>query len=174
MYRPPAAAPQEPRAPSQTPRRPQPRAAARVWRLTLALDAAEQGIAADGSNVVLVLLLLIIIIVLRLRRIRLPHRLHVHHEAVAVQPRQLRQLATCDHHLPWPASLVQALHVQVGDAVHACGRRLPLAAAQPDPQPVAQLAAHVGAPRHANRLELAKSRSVHLLKHGFEHVLGRQ
>ena len=36
-----------------------------VWRLTLALDAAAQGIAADGSNVVLVLLLLIIIIVLR-------------------------------------------------------------------------------------------------------------
>eukprot|EP00964_Phaeocystis_antarctica_P015567 scaffold8619_cov52-Phaeocystis_antarctica.AAC.2 len=145
--------------------------------LTLALDAAAQGRTTEG------------IFALIPRQIRVPHRLHIHHEAVAVQPCQLRQqlLATCHHHPPQLSGLLQALHVQVGDVSDACGLRLPLDVtvaqmAQPTPQlappqsivqPTPQLAARAGAPRHAQRLEPAQSCGVRLTKRGLEHIVGR-
>eukprot|EP00964_Phaeocystis_antarctica_P004600 scaffold2480_cov65-Phaeocystis_antarctica.AAC.3 len=145
-----------------------------VRRLTFALDAAAQGCAAKGGIVAIVVTVLIaiviVIVVLLCTQIRHPHRLHIHHEAEAVQPCQLRQLATCHHHLPRPFTVFEALHVQVGDEGKACGLRLPLAAAQP----VAQLAARAGAPRRAHRLEPAQSRGIRLLKRGLEHIWARQ
>ena len=73
-----------------------------MWWLTLALDAAAQGHTAQVGVVVLC------------TQIRVAHLLQIHHEAEAAQPCQLRQLSTCDHHLPRPSSLVQALHVHIG------------------------------------------------------------
>eukprot|EP00964_Phaeocystis_antarctica_P161290 scaffold133301_cov72-Phaeocystis_antarctica.AAC.3 len=102
-----------------------------VWWLTLALDAAAQGCTAKRGIVGLLVYVDLGVFLLHRNPIHLPHRLHIHHEAEAVQPCQLRQLATCHHHLPRPFSLFEALHVQVGDGGKACGLRLPLTAAQP-------------------------------------------
>ena len=108
-----------------------------------------------------------------------------------MQPCELRQqlLAACHHHPPQPSSVLQALHVQVGDVSDAvaCGLRLPLDVtvaqlAQWTPQlvppqssvePTPQLAARAGAPRHAHRFEPAQSRCVRLTKRGLEHIFGR-
>eukprot|EP00964_Phaeocystis_antarctica_P144268 scaffold110018_cov69-Phaeocystis_antarctica.AAC.7 len=146
-------------------------------RLTLALDAAAQGRTAEGSRTTLA-------------QTRPPHSLHIHHEAVAVQPCQLRQqlLATCHNHPPQPSSLLQALHVQVGDVSNDRWLRLPLdvtvaqlaqwtpqlapsqSIPQPRPQATPQFAARAGAPRRAHRLEPAQSCGVRLTKRGLEHI----
>ena len=110
---------------------------------------------------------------------RAPDGKHVHHEAVAVQPRELvsvgvrvrvslrvrarakakakpnlGQAGRGGHDGPRRGDAAQPLHVEVGDALQGARRRLPRAAAQP----VAQLAPRAATPGNAHRLELVRVR----------------
>ena len=77
-----------------------------VWWLTLALDAAAQGCTTKGGVDIFIFIFITVLLCILTPLLHLPHRLHIHHEAEAVQPCQLRQLTTCDHHLPRPSSVI--------------------------------------------------------------------
>tara|TARA_B100000780_G_scaffold108090_1_gene75595 strand:- start:203 stop:631 length:429 start_codon:yes stop_codon:yes gene_type:complete len=81
----------------------------RVWRLTLALDAAAQDHTAEGGIVVVVIIIVVIVVIIvhLSLQIRLSNRLQLDREAITAKPRQVGHLTRRSE----PANVLELLDV---------------------------------------------------------------